>query len=138
MGTPLQTYKHEAASPLGWYQTNPRPNLKLIPAQALFGTLLNLSVGSPVPQRPSRPVAVVGRPGQTCSCCWPPWRKTWSRCCQTWKKTCRCQTCQTWQTSKQQRKIVHLESGYAPGQPHGKPGPWTTRHNLVTLIFPGP
>merc|ERR1711971_1355886 len=63
MGTPLQTYKHEAASPLGWYQTNPRPNLKLIPAQALFGTLLNLSVGSPVPQRPSRPVAVVGRPG---------------------------------------------------------------------------
>ena len=78
--TPLQTYKHEAASPLGWYQTNPQPNLKLIPAQALFGTLLNLSVGSPVPQRPrwildksdnicltflssSRPVAVVGRPG---------------------------------------------------------------------------
>ena len=28
--------------------------------------------------------------------------------------------------------------GYAPGQPHGKPGPWTTRHNLATLIISGP
>ena len=24
--------------------------------------------------------------------------------------------------------------GYAPGQLHGKPGPWTTIHNLATLI----
>merc|ERR1711971_152650 len=95
MGTPLQTYKHEAASPLG----------------SLYDSPYSFCW---------EPVAPAS---QASSCCWTPWRQTWSCCCQTWKKTCRCQTCQTWQTSKQQRKIVHLESGYAPGQPHGKT--WT-------------
>merc|ERR1711971_1058825 len=119
MGTPLQTYKHEAASPLG----------------SLYDSPYSFC------WEPGAPAS------QASSCCWTPWGQTWSSCCQTWtqtcwcqtwKKTCRCQTCQTWQTSKQQRKIVHLESGYATGQPHGKPGPWTTGHNLATLIFPGP
>merc|ERR1712210_343612 len=63
MGTPLQTNKHEAVSPLGclchppfsfWWQ-------------------------------PSAPASSQAK--QTCSCCWQTWRQTC--CCQTWRATWR-------------------------------------------------
>merc|ERR1712172_182799 len=81
--TPLQTHKHEAASPLGSLYDSPYS--------------FCWEPGAPAWQ------------WEACSCCWTPWRQTWSCCCQTWTQTCWCQTCQTWQTSKQQWKIAHLD-----------------------------
>merc|ERR1712037_641800 len=120
MGTPLQTYKHEAASALGCHCHPP------------FSFCW----------QPSAPES--SQTKQTCSCC-----------CKTWRAT--------WWTSKQQRTrpgsgqqsleellpmqlVVPLENsasgyapgpgpGYAPGQLHRKPGPWTTGRNLATLII---
>merc|ERR1711990_1134163 len=92
MGTPRQTYKHEAASPLGCLCHSPcsfcwEPGA---PAQACSSCWQTRR--------------------QACRCCWQTWRRTRSSCWQTWTQTCCCQTCwATWWTSKQQRKIVHLE-----------------------------
>merc|ERR1711951_3712 len=100
MGTPLQSNKHEAASPLG---------------------CLCLSFCWE-PSAPAIQQAQTWR--QTRSCCWQTWRQTRSCCWQTWKQTSCCQTCRaSWGTSKQQRKIVHLDMHLESCKENLDPGP---------------
>merc|ERR1712055_827983 len=88
MGTPLQTYKHEAPSPLGCLCYSP------------------LSFC----WQPGAPGWQTWR--QACSYRWQTWRQAWSCCWQTWRQTCCSQTCSATRWTSKQRKIVdmHLDS----------------------------